>query len=40
MLSDNRVIATPHVGGYTMESVSRATLAAVENLLNFFKGIG
>jgi phosphoglycerate dehydrogenase-like enzyme len=40
LLSDNRVIATPHVGGYTTESVSRATLAAVENLLNFFKGIG
>jgi phosphoglycerate dehydrogenase-like enzyme len=38
LLSDERVIATPHIGGYTSESVSRATLAAVENLLNFFKG--
>jgi phosphoglycerate dehydrogenase-like enzyme len=32
------VIATPHIGGYTTESVARATLAAVENLLDYFKG--
>ena len=38
LLRDDRVIVTPHIGGYTSESVSRATLAAVENLLNFFKG--
>lgn len=28
-----RVIATPHIGGYTAESVARAATAAVENLL-------
>ena len=39
LLSDERVIATPHIGGFTTESVSRATLAAVENLMEFFKGI-
>jgi D-3-phosphoglycerate dehydrogenase len=39
LLSDDRVITTPHIGGYTSDSVSRATLAAVENLLEFFKGI-
>jgi len=38
LLSDDRVIVTPHIGGFTAESVARATLAAVENLLNFFKG--
>jgi len=39
LLSDDRVIVSPHIGGYTTESVSRATLAAVENLLEFLKGI-
>ena len=38
LLSHDRVIATPHIGGYTTESVARATLAAVENLLDYFKG--
>ena len=33
LISHRRVIATPHVGAYTAESVSRATRAAVENLL-------
>ncbi len=33
LLSHERVIASPHAGGYTVESVSRATRAAVENLL-------
>jgi len=38
LLSDDRVIVTPHIGGYTSESVSRATMAAVDNLLKFLKG--
>jgi phosphoglycerate dehydrogenase-like enzyme len=33
LVKHDRVIATPHIGGYTEESVSRATSAAVENLL-------
>ena len=33
LLRHERVIATPHVGGYTAASVSRATRGAVENLL-------
>ena len=37
LLSDDRVISTPHIGGYTTESVSYVTMAAVENLLEFLK---
>ena len=33
LAGDPRVIATAHIGGYTEESVNRATTAAVENLL-------
>jgi len=33
LLRHERVIATPHVGAFTAESVSRATRAAVDNLL-------
>jgi D-3-phosphoglycerate dehydrogenase / 2-oxoglutarate reductase len=33
LLRHERVIATPHIGGYTEESVARAATAAVENLL-------
>ncbi|MGO9308426.1 MAG: phosphoglycerate dehydrogenase [Spirochaetia bacterium] len=33
LLSHDKVIATPHVGAFTAESVSRATHAAVDNLL-------
>lgn len=33
LLLNERVITTPHIGGYTQESVQRATEAAVKNLL-------
>ena len=33
LLRHARVIATPHLGGYTHASVSRATSVAVQNLL-------
>ena len=33
LLSHQKVITTPHIGAFTAESVSRATRAAVENLL-------
>jgi D-3-phosphoglycerate dehydrogenase len=33
LFADARVIATPHVGAFTAESVARATRAAVDNLL-------
>lgn len=36
LLRHERVIATPHIGGYTEESVARATAAAVRNLLVAF----
>lgn len=34
MLSNSRVIATPHIGGFTTESVDRATTQAVENIIS------
>jgi D-3-phosphoglycerate dehydrogenase len=36
-LAHPRVIATPHLGGYTHESIDRATVAAVDNLLAALK---
>jgi D-3-phosphoglycerate dehydrogenase len=33
LLSHERVILTPHAGGFTEESVDRATSVAVDNLL-------
>ncbi len=38
LLAHERVIATPHIGGFTEESVSRVTRAAVENLLLALEG--
>jgi D-3-phosphoglycerate dehydrogenase len=37
LFKHERVIATPHLGGYTEESVDRATIGAVENLINALK---
>jgi D-3-phosphoglycerate dehydrogenase / 2-oxoglutarate reductase len=34
LLCHDRVIATPHAGGLTEESIERATEVAVRNLLN------
>jgi len=39
LASDPRVIATAHIGGYTEESVDRATTAAGDNLLEALSGI-
>jgi D-3-phosphoglycerate dehydrogenase len=33
LFAHDRVIVTPHLGGYTEESVDRAAQAAVDNLL-------
>ncbi|UCB45676.1 MAG: phosphoglycerate dehydrogenase [Spirochaetota bacterium] len=37
LVKHERVIATPHLGGYTKESVDRATVGAVENLIDALK---
>ena len=33
LLKHERVVMTPHIGGFTEESVERATIAAVQNIL-------
>jgi len=38
LLKHDRVIATPHLGGFTKESVDRATTEAVENIIKTLKG--
>jgi len=38
LLSHERVIATPHLGAFTAESISRATTEAVKNLLHCLAG--
>ena len=40
LVDHDSVIATPHIGGFTGESVDRATEAAVENLLEALGGGG
>jgi D-3-phosphoglycerate dehydrogenase len=37
LVKHERVIATPHLGGFTVESVDRATVGAVENIINTLK---
>jgi len=37
LVTHPNTIATPHIGAFTMESVDRATEAAVDNLLDFFR---
>ncbi|MFI5369084.1 MAG: NAD(P)-dependent oxidoreductase, partial [Spirochaetia bacterium] len=37
LFADERVISTAHIGAYTAESVSKATRAAVDNLLAALK---
>jgi len=37
LVKHERVIATPHIGAFTQESVERATVAAVENIIETLK---
>jgi len=37
LVNHSRVISTPHIGGFTIESVDRAVTAAVDNLLDALK---
>ena len=36
LIGHPKVIATPHLGAYTKESVDRAAVEAAENLITFF----
>jgi len=40
LIQSSRVIATPHIGGFTAESVQKASLIAVENILECLAGDG
>jgi D-3-phosphoglycerate dehydrogenase len=39
LLRHERVLATPHIGGYTRASVARATTEAVQNILTALAGV-
>lgn len=39
LIAHPQVIATPHLGAFTRESVDRAALEAVQNLLTFFENV-
>lgn len=38
IIRNDKVITTPHIGGFTGESIDRAASEAVENLINVLKG--
>ncbi|TFG58681.1 MAG: oxidoreductase, partial [Spirochaetales bacterium] len=37
VIKHDRVIATPHIGGFTKESVDRVTVGAIRNIINNIK---
>ena len=37
LYSHEKVILTPHIGGFTKESVERSTVAAVNNIVRYFE---
>ena len=38
LIGHDKVITTPHIGGFTVESVDRATQTAVDNILKVLNG--